>query len=328
MLVNNNGTVVNSFAYDAFGTLIASNTAAQTRYLYSAQQYDSDLGLYYNRARYLNANSGRFWTRDTYSGDTEDPISLHKYLYAKCNPVNIVDPSGHDGSEVELAAVTAIGAGVDAMGAVAVAGAEVAAETGVAGAVATAEIGTAAATEGAVAAETAALAETGVETAEVAAEVVEAEEGEGFLETAKQTLRQFGKTVKELIEDAKKIAKNNPFKVVPMPGNVIPDVTRNIINAFAEAKPFELTRCSKVVAIENRELAIGNYLKNPVRGLNGSFDEYPFASSKEGGANSRVTPVPLWQNCVQGGIIAASYKIQDINEGVPFTVVPIPRIGK
>jgi peptidyl-Lys metalloendopeptidase len=34
---------------------------------------------------------------DTYQGDNEDPLSLHKYLYCEGNPVNGTDPTGHDG---------------------------------------------------------------------------------------------------------------------------------------------------------------------------------------------------------------------------------------
>jgi RHS repeat-associated protein len=75
--------------------LIASNAAPQTAYLYCGEQFDSDLGLYYLRARYLNPNTGRFWTMDTYEGDNKDPLSLHKYLYCRGNPVNGIDPSGH-----------------------------------------------------------------------------------------------------------------------------------------------------------------------------------------------------------------------------------------
>jgi YD repeat-containing protein len=41
------GSVANVFVYDAYGILIASNSAPQTAYLYCGEQYDSDLGLPY-----------------------------------------------------------------------------------------------------------------------------------------------------------------------------------------------------------------------------------------------------------------------------------------
>jgi hypothetical protein len=52
--------------------------------------------LYYNRARYLNTATGRFWSMDTTEGRSQDPLSLHKYLYASSNPANRIDPSGHE----------------------------------------------------------------------------------------------------------------------------------------------------------------------------------------------------------------------------------------
>ena len=44
---------------------------------------------------YLNPNTGRFWTMDSYEGSPSDPLSLHKYLYCRGDGVNRVDPSGH-----------------------------------------------------------------------------------------------------------------------------------------------------------------------------------------------------------------------------------------
>ena len=40
-------------------------------------------------------NTGRFWTRDTHEGNRNDPLSLHKYLFAHADPVNRIDPSGN-----------------------------------------------------------------------------------------------------------------------------------------------------------------------------------------------------------------------------------------
>ncbi len=95
-LTSTNGTVTDTYTYDAYGTLIASSGSTPNNYLYSGQQFDPDLGLYYNRARYLNTSTGRFWSSDSTDGSNEDPLSLHKYLYAQDNPVMGTDPSGHE----------------------------------------------------------------------------------------------------------------------------------------------------------------------------------------------------------------------------------------
>jgi len=103
-LTGTNGSITDAYTYDAYGTLISNTfTGSQptpNNYLYAGQQYDPDLGLYYNRARYLNPNTGRFWTMDTFAGNNEDPLSLHKYLYCHGNPVDNDDPSGHDIGEM------------------------------------------------------------------------------------------------------------------------------------------------------------------------------------------------------------------------------------
>jgi hypothetical protein len=52
------------------------------------------LGLYYLRARYYNPATGRFLSRDPLVGQSWDPKSLHKYLYAGGDPVNAEDPTG------------------------------------------------------------------------------------------------------------------------------------------------------------------------------------------------------------------------------------------
>ena len=71
-------------------------------YLYRGEQYDSDLGLYYLRARYYNPLTGRFMSRDPYDGFIGIPVTLHKYLYAGSDPVNHVDPRGRFLAEYAL----------------------------------------------------------------------------------------------------------------------------------------------------------------------------------------------------------------------------------
>ena len=94
-LTDATGALTDTFTYDAFGVLINRTGTTPNLYLYAGEQYDPDLGLYYNRARYLNTNTGRFWSQDSYEGNSSDPTSLHKYLYANSNPVNGIDPSGN-----------------------------------------------------------------------------------------------------------------------------------------------------------------------------------------------------------------------------------------
>ncbi len=71
-----------------------SASPADTSMLYAGEQFDTDLQMYYNRARYYDQNIGRFNRMDPYSGNRQDPQSLHKYLYCHANPVNNIDPSG------------------------------------------------------------------------------------------------------------------------------------------------------------------------------------------------------------------------------------------
>lgn len=83
-----------TYDYDAFGNLISSTGTTPNNYLYRAEQWDPDLGLYYLRARYLNPLTGRFMSRDPEDGFIFVPRTLHKYLYVGGNPVNHVDRSG------------------------------------------------------------------------------------------------------------------------------------------------------------------------------------------------------------------------------------------
>ncbi|MFM6370040.1 MAG: RHS repeat-associated core domain-containing protein, partial [Dolichospermum sp.] len=89
---NNSGAVVNHFVYDSFGQVISeSNPAIDTRYLFTGREFDQEIGLYYYRARYYDASTGRFLS--------EDPIAFNGgdanlYRYVMNDPVAKTDSTG------------------------------------------------------------------------------------------------------------------------------------------------------------------------------------------------------------------------------------------
>jgi RHS repeat-associated protein len=104
ILTDTNGTVSDSYVYDAYGTLLRHsanvNNTAPNDYLYAGEQFDSDLELYYLRARYYNTDTGRFWTADSFQGEESEPASLNKYLFCEDDTIDNIDKSGHDIGEV------------------------------------------------------------------------------------------------------------------------------------------------------------------------------------------------------------------------------------
>lgn len=57
--------------------------------------YDKETEEVYLCARYYQPKAGRFLTRDTYTGEEDELLSLHLYTYCKNDGVNAWDPSGH-----------------------------------------------------------------------------------------------------------------------------------------------------------------------------------------------------------------------------------------
>ena len=109
-LTDESGKVTDKYVYDAFGNLISSVGSTKNDFLFCGEQFDPVTGLYYLRARYMNPTVGTFISMDSYEGSIDDPVSLHKYLYANANPVTYSDPSGYK-SVAEMAVVgAAIGA--------------------------------------------------------------------------------------------------------------------------------------------------------------------------------------------------------------------------
>lgn len=62
---------------------------------YCGEYYDKETDEIYLRARYYRPAVGRFLMRDTYIGESDDPLSLHLYTYCENDGVNAWDPSGN-----------------------------------------------------------------------------------------------------------------------------------------------------------------------------------------------------------------------------------------
>ena len=93
-LTDAGGAVTYTGAYDPYGITTQASGASQTRYGFTGE-YTDPSGMVYLRARYYLPNDGRFLTRDTWMGDTNNPLSLNRWLYVNGNPINLTDPSGH-----------------------------------------------------------------------------------------------------------------------------------------------------------------------------------------------------------------------------------------
>jgi RHS repeat-associated protein len=95
MLTDSHGANTDSYDYEAFGVLLTQTGNTENNYLYTGEQIDPNTGNYYLRARYYNPASGRFLSMDSFGGLSQNPMTLHKYLYANADPVKMIDPTGH-----------------------------------------------------------------------------------------------------------------------------------------------------------------------------------------------------------------------------------------
>lgn len=89
-LTDATGSITASTTYDSYGNQTGS---LGTRFAYTGRELNAFTGLYYYRARFYDANLGRFLS--------EDPIGLNgginQFGYVGGNPINRIDPSGLSG---------------------------------------------------------------------------------------------------------------------------------------------------------------------------------------------------------------------------------------
>ena len=103
-LVDEDGSIVVSYIYDAWGNILytsgsmATTLGALNPLRYRGYVYDTETGLYYLQSRYYDPELGRFINADDFELLLEDYEAMLQYnLFAYCwnNPVNMYDPGGY-----------------------------------------------------------------------------------------------------------------------------------------------------------------------------------------------------------------------------------------
>ncbi len=90
--VQTDGTILNEINYDSFGNIVTeTNPSAGDRFKYTGREYDDLTGLYYYRARWYDATTGKFLSEDPL-GFAAGDYNITRYV--NNNPINAIDITG------------------------------------------------------------------------------------------------------------------------------------------------------------------------------------------------------------------------------------------
>ena len=92
-LMANTGLRATTQGYTASGYTAAD----KARQKFTKQERDDETGMDYMHARYYTNGQGRFTSADSFGGSIGNPQSLNRYAYVTNNPMNLSDPTGHEG---------------------------------------------------------------------------------------------------------------------------------------------------------------------------------------------------------------------------------------
>jgi hypothetical protein len=107
------------------------------------------------------------------------------------------------------------------------------------------------------------------------------------------------------------------LKFVVMDAAKMPFVTRNISTAWQAGKPGVLTKDKAAEPANRRKVCLPSF----PRPHGGECDEFPFASTRQGGEGAQEHEVPSRENRCQGGTLRAKYATAGIGDGDDFLVV-------
>ncbi len=122
-LRDSNGTMVNSYSYDEWGSLLSKSESFPNPIRYAKYWYDDTVGMYHLGARWYDPSIARFTSADPHAGDQDDPLSLNEYIYTANNPLTRVDPDGDTWGQVIAGAAIGLAIALSFVGAGTIAGA-------------------------------------------------------------------------------------------------------------------------------------------------------------------------------------------------------------
>ena len=94
-LANSSGAIIKRYKYDSFGVEENPGIFDTNVFRYCGEYYDVETKTIYLRARYYDAETGRFTQQDGWSYAVPGfLLSLNLYTYCWNNPVSYIDPSG------------------------------------------------------------------------------------------------------------------------------------------------------------------------------------------------------------------------------------------
>jgi len=103
-LTDSRGSTVQTYEYDSFGNLKDQKNRVKQPYTFTGREWDKEIGLYYYRARYYDAEAGRFTTVDpvlhnsvsncSFKKILLNPQRLNPFIYSLNSPIVLSDPAG------------------------------------------------------------------------------------------------------------------------------------------------------------------------------------------------------------------------------------------
>lgn len=315
------GNVTGRMDYGPFGESLATGSGMPSR-AYAGLFRDGEAGLDHAEARSYQLRTGRFSTVDAVYAGIFEPQRWNRYAYALNSPFVRIDPTGNADCQVgsywcpgntgpppidlgfhETVTVTATTphsspSGFSLATAIAFALASIATQPSALPGYTGPNWGHILATR---------TFPGMVVSAAATAVSSESSSGERVLAAANLALLVVpGAAVKSAVPELRISASK------------FPELAKNILNAQRAGFPQILTHGGDIAA--NRAAALEGIPY--IRGL--SRDEYPFASSMQGGAGSWVGHIPAAQQNAQGALLTNFIRANSIAPGSPYRVVIVP----